>query len=212
MVIAVAGLNDRQGPAHQRLRLRQAVGGPQLPRQVVEIPGHLGMVGSVAGLIDRQGTAHQRFRLRQAVGGKQQRSQVVDSRRRGGMIGPQPVLTQLQSKLIPLEGLGKGGLMPSHPRQACGGPEQIVFIQFLGQLQRHQPDVGEESLQCLHLLQRERLGNPLPAGSRHRRCQLFPPTAHHLQLLLALQPEELPHQGMQLIQPRPRAFQELSPQ
>ena len=102
--------------------------------------------------------------------------------------------------------------MPRHPRQARGGPEQIVFIQFLGQLHSHQPDVGENYLQCLHLLQRERLGNPLPTDSRHRRCQLFPPSGHQLQLLLALQPEELPHQGMNLIEPRARTFQELSPQ
>ena len=77
---------------------------------------------------------------------------------------------------------------------------------------RYQLNVGEESLQRLHLLQRERLRNPLPADSRHRRCQLFPPSGHQLQLLLALQPEELPHQGMQLIQPRPTTFQELGPQ
>ena len=128
------------------------------------------------------------------------------------MIGPKPVLTPLQTKLMPLEGLGKGGLMHRHPRQTCGGPGQIVFIQFLGQLFRHQPDVGEDCLQCLHLLQGERLGNSLPADSRHRRCQLFPPSGHQFQLRLALQPEELPHQGMQLIQPRTRTFQELSPQ
>jgi hypothetical protein len=48
--------------------------------------------------------------------------------------------------------------MPRHPRQARGGPEQIVFNQFLG--------------------------------------QLFPPSRHKLQLLLALQPEELPRQGI----------------
>ena len=128
------------------------------------------------------------------------------------MIGPKPVLTLLQSQLTPLQGLGKGGLMHRHPRQACGGPAQILFIQFICQLLRHQPDVGEEILQCLHLLQRERLGNPLPARHRHRRRELLPPSGHQFQLLLALQPEELPHQGMHLIQPRPRAFQELGPQ
>ena len=212
MVIAVAGLVDRQGTAHQRLRIRKAVGGLQHQSQVVEIPCHSGMIGAVAGLIDRQGTAHQRLRIRQVVDGLQQPRQVVDRPRSGGMIGPQPELTQLQSQLIPLEGLCKGALMHCHPRQACGGPEQTLVIQILGQLHRHQPDVGDNCLQCLHLLQRERLGNPLPADSRHRRCQLFPPTVHFLGLLLALQPEELPHQGMQLIQPLPRTFQQLGPQ
>ena len=212
MVLAVAGLIDRQGPPHQRLSLCQAVGGQQQLRQGVEIPGNVGMVVAVAGLIDRQGAAHQRFRLRQAVGGLQQLRQVAEGRRSGGMIGPQPVLTMLQTKLIPLEGFCKGGLMLRHPRQACGGPEQIVILQFICQLLRYQLNVGEESLQRLHLLQRERMGNSLPADSRHRRCQLFPPSGHQLQLLLALQPEELPHQGMQLIQPRARTFQELGPQ
>ena len=61
MVIAVAGLINRQGPAHQRFRLRQAVGGLQQHRQVVEIPCHVGMVIVIAGLIDRQGTAKQWF-------------------------------------------------------------------------------------------------------------------------------------------------------
>ena len=161
------------------------------------------MVFAVAGLIDRQGTPHQRLRLRQAFGGLQQLRQVVEGRRRGGMIGPQHVLTLRQRQLMPLDGLGKGGLMLGHPRQACGGPEQILLPKIIRQMLRHQPDVGEESLQCLHLLQRERLGNPLPADSRHRRCQLFSPSGHQLQLFLALQLEELPHQGMQLIEPRP---------
>ena len=61
VVIAVAGLIDRQGTPHQRLRLRQAVGGLQQLSQVVEISGHIGMIGAVAGLIDRQGTAIQGF-------------------------------------------------------------------------------------------------------------------------------------------------------
>ena len=62
MVVAVAGLIDRQGSAHQRLRLRQAVGGLQQRSQVVETNGHVGMLAAVAGLIDRQRTPHQRLR------------------------------------------------------------------------------------------------------------------------------------------------------
>ena len=212
IVLAVAGLMDGQGPAIQRFRLCQAVDGLQQQRQVAEIPGHVGMNIAVAGLIDRQGPAIQRLRLRWAVGGLQERRQVVQIRRRVGMIGPTPDLTPLQSQLRPPEGLVKVGLLLRHPCQACGGPAQILFIQFFGQLLRHQSDVGEDFLQCLQLLQRERLGNPIPADSRHRRCQLFPPTGHQLQLPLALQPEELPHQGMHLIKPRPRTFQELGPQ
>ena len=66
MIGAVAGLIDRQRPSHQRLRLRQAVGGLQQRSQVVETNGHIGMFGAVAGLIDRQRPSHQRLRI--AVG------------------------------------------------------------------------------------------------------------------------------------------------
>ena len=77
MIRAVAGLIDRQGTQHQRLRLRQPVGGLQQLRKVVKANRHLGMLAAVAGLIDLQRPSYQRLRLRQPVGGLQQLRQVV---------------------------------------------------------------------------------------------------------------------------------------
>ena len=69
MVRPVTVLINLQGLPHQRLGLRQAVGGLEQVSQIVQIYGHIGMVRPVTGLINRQGLPHQRLGLRQAVGG-----------------------------------------------------------------------------------------------------------------------------------------------
>jgi hypothetical protein len=83
MVLAVAALFDCKTTLHQRLRLRQAVGGLQQRSQVVEINGHPGMIRPIAGLIDRQGTHIERLRVRiRRLALQQQTKLVQESARR----------------------------------------------------------------------------------------------------------------------------------
>ncbi len=70
---------DRQRPAHQRLRLGEAVRGLEQGGQVVEVSGDVGVFRSEALFVDRQRPAHQRLRLGEAVRGLEQQGEVVEA-------------------------------------------------------------------------------------------------------------------------------------
>ena len=72
MVRAQGSPRDGHRPAHQRLGLREAVGGLQQSGEVVEGAGHIRMVLAEAGFADGQRAAHKRLGLREPVGGLQQ--------------------------------------------------------------------------------------------------------------------------------------------
>ena len=76
----------------QRLGLGQPVGGLQEMRQIVEVSGHVGMIGTEALLVDGERAAHQRLGLRKPVRGLKQQRQIVEVSGHIGMIGAEALL------------------------------------------------------------------------------------------------------------------------
>ena len=129
------------------------------------------------------------------------------------MLWPQPVFALLQSDLMPTQGHPEVATMLSNPSQARERPWQKKRIQLIGVELRHLANVGQHRLQGVHLRQGERLLHPHPAHLRHCRRQLLAPAARQLLLILAVEPNEQPHQRMEFVEPIPEAFQQLrSPQ
>ncbi len=126
MIGAEAGPGDREGAAHQRLGLGEAVRGLEQLGEVVEADGDVGVIGAEAGLGDREGAAHQRLGLREAVRGLEQQGEVVEVAGDCGVIGA-------EARLVGREGAA---------HQRLGLREAVRGLQQLGEVVEADGDGG----------------------------------------------------------------------
>lgn len=98
----------RHSPA-QRLGLSQAVGVLEQQRQVVQVDGDVGVLGSVGRFVDDKSTAHQRLGLSQTVGGLKQQREVVQGLGDVGVVCAQALREDTDHTAIKWLGLGQAG-------------------------------------------------------------------------------------------------------
>src|ERR1700677_1372389 len=116
--VAHEGEKDFKLTPHQGFSLREAAGGLEQSREIVEIDRDIGMVLAVARFVDGERAAHQGLSLREAAGGLEQCCQIAEAYRDQGMV-------LAVARLVDGERAAHQGLSL---REAAGGLQQMREI------------------------------------------------------------------------------------